>query len=76
MLTGRVGPAGPGRGGAGMALSATPELLARLEQLPPADDQHRVDLEAAAADDGTGRFRLRRLPAALPRAARLSASAS
>jgi ATP-binding cassette subfamily B protein len=58
-LTGRIGPPGGGGGrGAGMALTATPELLARLEQLPPADDEHGVDLAAEASDDGSGRFRL------------------
>jgi ATP-binding cassette subfamily B protein len=58
---GRIGPPGGGGGrgtGANLSLTATPELLARLEKLPAADDEHRVDLDAEASDDGTGRFRL------------------
>jgi ATP-binding cassette, subfamily B, bacterial len=43
---GRQGP--PGAGGMG-ALSATPELLARLETLPPVVDRPDVDDEAATA---------------------------
>ncbi|MBV9953142.1 MAG: ABC transporter ATP-binding protein, partial [Acidimicrobiia bacterium] len=60
LATGRIGPpGGGGRGtGANMNLTATPELLDRLEKLPAANDAHRVDLEAEATDDGTGRFRL------------------
>jgi ATP-binding cassette, subfamily B, bacterial len=55
------GGGGGGGGGAfgGMALSATPELLAALDRLPPADDAPDVDLAAvAAAEDGP--FRIRR----------------
>ncbi|HZJ26498.1 MAG TPA: ABC transporter ATP-binding protein [Acidimicrobiia bacterium] len=57
--------AGAGRGLAGgfspgaLALSATPALLARLQRLPPADDDHDVDLAAESADDESftlGRF--------------------
>jgi ATP-binding cassette subfamily B protein len=60
VLAGRIGPpGGGGRAGAGMNLTATPDLLARLEKLPPAHDEHRVDLEAEASDDGSGHFRLR-----------------
>lgn len=53
----RRGPVGGGSPGA-FPLSATPELLARLEALPPADDDHDVDLGAESADDET--FTLRR----------------
>jgi ATP-binding cassette subfamily B protein len=59
---GRIGPPGRGGGrgmGANLNLTATPELLARLEKLPPADDAHHVDLEAESSDDGSGHFRLR-----------------
>jgi ATP-binding cassette subfamily B protein len=57
----RFGPAaGRGVGGGpmgGMALAATPELLAALDRLPPADDDPEVDLvEAARATPG--RFRV------------------
>ncbi len=48
----RFGPGG-GRGGAGgamgMTLAATPELLAKLEKLPAADDTPAVDATAMAA---------------------------
>jgi ATP-binding cassette, subfamily B, bacterial len=48
--TPRIGPPGGGGGAAGgMALAATPELLVRLDQLPPADDEPRVDVGAEAA---------------------------
>jgi ATP-binding cassette subfamily B protein len=50
----RVGP--PGGGGA-MPLSATPELLTALDQLPPADDEPDVDVAHEAGPDQ--RFRLR-----------------
>jgi ATP-binding cassette subfamily B protein len=46
------GPAG------GAALAATPELLAALDKLPPADDQPEVD-EAEAARVTPGEFRVR-----------------
>jgi ATP-binding cassette subfamily B protein len=59
-----AGPArfGPGGGGGmgggmggggmmGMSLAATPELLAKLETLPPADDDPQVDVAAAAANE-------------------------
>ena len=57
----RFGPgAGRGVGGGpmgGMALAATPELLAALDRLPPADDDPDVDVvEAAKATPG--RFRV------------------
>ena len=41
-----------------MALAATPELLATLATLPPADDDADIDVVEEAADDP--RFRLRR----------------
>jgi ATP-binding cassette subfamily B protein len=54
----RFGPGanrGVGRGGTfGMALSATPELLATLDRLPPADDDPHVDDAVAARNDGPG----------------------
>ncbi len=57
------GPArfGPGGGGAalGIALAPTPELLATLDKLPPADDTPHVDT-AAAAQHEDGPFRIRR----------------
>ncbi len=61
MAPGTIGPPGGGGGGGGgwgMALAATPELLATLAALPPADDDADIDtVEEAAADP---RFRLRR----------------
>jgi ATP-binding cassette subfamily B protein len=55
----RMGPPGGGGGAAGgLALAATPELLAALDRLPVADDEPRVDVEREQqADDG---FSLRR----------------
>ncbi|MCU0311567.1 MAG: ABC transporter ATP-binding protein/permease [Acidimicrobiales bacterium] len=57
------GPArNPGPGGgqmASMALSATPDMLAALDRLPPADDTPGVDVAAVTADD-PGPFRIRR----------------
>ena len=56
------GGAGIGGGGPmGVALSATPELLAALAALPPADDVPDIDAESVAADDR--RFTLRRFVA-------------
>jgi ATP-binding cassette subfamily B protein len=51
---------GGGSFGAGLAggMAATPELLARVAALPPADDDPDVDAQAVVADDG--RFSLRR----------------
>ncbi len=55
--------ANPGRGGGGgggnmgAALSATPQLLAALERLPPADDDARLDVEAELSRPA-GRFTL------------------
>jgi ATP-binding cassette subfamily B protein len=40
----------PGGGGFGANLAATPELLAALATLPPANDEPNVDLDAAAAE--------------------------
>ncbi len=40
----------PGGGGFGANLAATPQLLAALDTLPPADDDPDVDLAAAAAE--------------------------
>jgi ATP-binding cassette subfamily B protein len=58
----RFGPqgGGGGGGGVGMNLSPTPELLAALDELPPADDEPEVDVAGEAAAD-PGRFRLRTL---------------
>ncbi|HLM63446.1 MAG TPA: ABC transporter ATP-binding protein [Acidimicrobiales bacterium] len=53
----RIGPPGGGGGGGAMPLSATPELLAALDQLPPADDELDVDVTREASPDE--RFRLR-----------------
>ncbi|MDQ1396949.1 MAG: ATP-binding cassette, subfamily bacterial, partial [Acidimicrobiaceae bacterium] len=54
---------GPGMGGGpmggGMALAATPELLAAVAALPPADDDPEVDVAAESASDDRftlGRF--------------------
>jgi ATP-binding cassette subfamily B protein len=56
----RFGPGSGGGGGVrGMALAATPELLAGLAKLPPADDVPDVDVEAAARPT-PGRFKVRR----------------
>jgi ATP-binding cassette subfamily B protein len=51
------GPAGPG-GGMGMlgGLPATPELLARVEALPPADDRPDRTFDEARAEDPSFRF--------------------
>jgi ATP-binding cassette subfamily B protein len=56
----RFGPGGGGGGGGGMAMAfaPTPELLAALDALPPADDDPQVDVEAEAAAPGAS-FRLR-----------------
>jgi ATP-binding cassette subfamily B protein len=57
----RFGPGGGGGGGAGnmaMAFAPTPELLAALDALPPADDDPKVDVAAEAAALGSS-FRLR-----------------
>jgi ATP-binding cassette subfamily B protein len=61
-------PARPGAGGGavgggigfggGIPLSATPELLAKLEALPPADDDPEIDVVAEAEPDDS--FSLRR----------------
>src|SRR5581483_7825248 len=56
----RFGPGGGGGGMAGLALAATPELLAKLDRRPPADDEPDVDVRGEAAAD-PGRFRLRTL---------------
>ena len=57
------GPArfGPGGGGAamGIALAPTPELLATLEKLPPADGTPDVDIAAVTRHE-SGPFRIRR----------------
>jgi ATP-binding cassette subfamily B protein len=50
----RIGPPGGGGGGGGpmgMALTATPQMMAALATLPPADDLPAVDVAAAAASD-------------------------
>ncbi len=51
----RIGSPGGGGGGGGgpmgMALTATPQMMAALATLPPADDLPDVDVEAAAASD-------------------------
>lgn len=53
----RFGPgAGMAGGAAGMGLAATPQLLAALDKLPPADDDPDVDVAAEATP---GPFRLR-----------------
>jgi ATP-binding cassette subfamily B protein len=51
------GPAGPG-GGMGMlgGLPATPELLARVDALPPASDRPDQTFDEARAEDPTFRF--------------------
>jgi ATP-binding cassette subfamily B protein len=57
----RIAPGGGGGPGGGMsaALAPTPELLAALDRLPPADADPRVDVAAEARAGGDG-FRLRR----------------
>jgi ATP-binding cassette subfamily B protein len=50
-------PGGGGGGGMGMALAATPELLAKLATLPPADDTPHVDVADVAAER-PGKFRI------------------
>ena len=54
---GGMGGVGLG-GGGGMPLSATPDLLAKLAALPPADDDAEIDVTAEAEDDDS--FSLRR----------------
>ncbi len=57
----RIGPPGGGSaagGPFGGMLSATPELLSAVDELPPADAQTNVDVEAEARPDD--RFTLRR----------------
>jgi ATP-binding cassette, subfamily B, bacterial len=51
------GPPGGGGGVTGMGLAPTPELLAALDRLPPADDEPDVDVDREAA--AIERFRLR-----------------
>ena len=53
----RGGGGGAGGGGMASALAATPELLAKLETLPPADDTPHVDAAAVAAET-VGPFRI------------------
>jgi len=48
---GGLGGRALGGGGAFADLPATPELIAKVEQLPPAEDDPRVDQAAAAAPD-------------------------
>ncbi len=60
------GGGGPG-GGMGAALAPTPELLAALDELPPADSDPRVDVGAEAAADASS-FSLRRFIAPYRRA--------
>src|SRR5207248_9290611 len=55
----RFGPGGGGPAAGGMNLAPTPELLAALEKLPPADASPEVDVAAEAAADA-GSFSLRR----------------
>lgn len=56
----RFGPGGGGPGGGNWSFAPTPELLAALDELPPADAVSGVDVETeAAADPGAfslGRF--------------------
>lgn len=65
----RFTPGGGGGavGGMGAALAPTPELLAALDELPPADADPRVDVEAEAAADASS-FSLRRFLAPYRRA--------
>jgi ATP-binding cassette subfamily B protein len=53
---GGSGASGRGAGG-GLALAPTPELLAAVDALPPADDEPDIDVAAEAA--GSEHFRLR-----------------
>jgi ATP-binding cassette subfamily B protein len=65
----RFAPGGGGMagGGIGAALAPTPELLAALDELPPADSDPRVDVGAEAAADASS-FSLRRFIAPYRRA--------
>jgi len=56
-----MGETALGRGGAGpiFALAPTPELMAQVAALPPADDEPDVDIAAEAAADRGEQFRLR-----------------
>jgi ATP-binding cassette subfamily B protein len=56
----RFGPGAGGAqsGGAGLGLAATPELLAALDELPPADDEPDIDVATEVAPDES--FRLGR----------------
>lgn len=51
------GGGGGGNAAMGLSLAATPELLARLETLPPADDSPDLDPAEFSAEP-TGRFRI------------------
>ncbi len=53
------GGGGGGKGMMGIALTATPDLLSALERLPPATDDHHVDLDDQAKP--RDRFSLREL---------------
>src|SRR5207248_11700871 len=56
--TGLGGSGAAGRGaGAGIALAPTPELLAAVDALPPADDE--PDIDVAAESRASEHFRLR-----------------
>jgi ATP-binding cassette subfamily B protein len=55
----RFGPGGGGPAAGGMNLAPTPELLAALAKLPPADAEPSVDVSAEATADA-GQFTLRR----------------
>ncbi|HEV3226875.1 MAG TPA: ABC transporter transmembrane domain-containing protein, partial [Acidimicrobiales bacterium] len=55
----RFGPGGGGPAAGGMNLAPTPELLAALAKLPPADAEPAVDV-AAEAEADAGQFSLRR----------------
>jgi ATP-binding cassette subfamily B protein len=58
MAAPRIGGPGGGGGGWGGSLAATPELLAALAKLPPADDDPKIDVKRESAP--TGSFNLRR----------------
>ncbi|MEY2420268.1 MAG: ATP-binding cassette, subfamily bacterial [Acidimicrobiaceae bacterium] len=55
----RFGPGGGGAGGGNWNFAPTPELLAALDKLPPADESPSVDVAFEAAADA-GQFSLRR----------------
>ncbi|RSZ65463.1 ABC transporter ATP-binding protein [Corynebacterium hylobatis] len=56
-VSGAIGGRGGGGGGGPAAITATPELLARVDKLPPADEQPRIDTTRLRSDRSGFRVR-------------------